>query len=101
MRKFYFFLLKKEPEVENMIIIRCHQKSFIFLAQHVAIFEQDLCQLIKELKEFIFPDIYDGIDYEKVEPYRLMVQAHFPYVRSDVEISRFCLWLQFPVCYMQ
>ncbi|CAF3956624.1 unnamed protein product [Rotaria sp. Silwood1] len=61
--------------------------------QHVAIFEQDLCQLTENLKEFTFLDIYGKIDYEKVEPYRLMVQARFPNSRIDVEISRFCLWL--------
>ncbi|CAF3553227.1 unnamed protein product [Rotaria sp. Silwood1] len=61
--------------------------------QHVAIFEQDLCQLTENLKEFTFLDIYGKIDYEKVEPYRLMVQARFPNSRIDVEISRFRLWL--------
>ncbi|CAF5154106.1 unnamed protein product, partial [Rotaria sp. Silwood1] len=39
------------------------------IAQHVVIFEQDICQLIKELKEFTFLDIYGKLDYEKVEPY--------------------------------
>ncbi|CAF4094597.1 unnamed protein product, partial [Rotaria sp. Silwood1] len=39
------------------------------IAQHVVILEQDICQLIKELKEFTFLDIYGKIGYEKVEPY--------------------------------
>ncbi|CAF2091807.1 unnamed protein product [Rotaria magnacalcarata] len=63
------------------------------IAQNAAIFEQDLCQLITELKEFTFLDIYGDIHYEKVETYREMVQARFPHSRVDVEISRFCLWL--------
>jgi hypothetical protein len=67
---------------------------YIFiLAQHVAIFEQDLCQLVEELKEFTFLDIYGEIHSEKVEPYRLMAQARFPNSRIDVETSRFRLWL--------
>ncbi|CAM4840050.1 unnamed protein product [Rotaria magnacalcarata] len=61
--------------------------------QNAAIFEQDLRQLITELKEFTFLDIYGDIHYEKVETYREMVQARFPHSRVDVEISRFCLWL--------
>ncbi|CAF3887456.1 unnamed protein product [Rotaria sordida] len=61
--------------------------------QHVVVFEQDLYQLVKKLKEFIFLDIYGEIHYEKVEPYRLMVQASFPNSRIDIGISRFRLWL--------
>ncbi|CAF3190305.1 unnamed protein product [Rotaria sp. Silwood2] len=61
--------------------------------QHVNVFEQDLCELVKNLKEFTFLDICGKIHYEKVEPYRLMVQARFPNSRIDVEISRFRLWL--------
>ncbi|CAF4604129.1 unnamed protein product [Rotaria sp. Silwood2] len=63
------------------------------IAQHVTIFEQDLSQLVKNLKEFTFLDIFGNIHYEKVEPYRLMAQALFPHSRVDVEISRFRLWL--------
>ncbi|CAF1457119.1 unnamed protein product [Rotaria sordida] len=63
------------------------------IAQHVDVFEQDLCELVKNLKEFTFLDICGKIHYEKVEPYRLMVQARFPNSRIDVEISRFRLWL--------
>ncbi|CAF1390118.1 unnamed protein product, partial [Rotaria sordida] len=61
--------------------------------RHVIVFEQDLCQLIKELKEFTFLDIYGEIHYEKVKAYRSMVQTRFPHSRVDVEISRFRLWL--------
>ncbi|CAF4608452.1 unnamed protein product, partial [Rotaria sp. Silwood2] len=61
--------------------------------QHVVVFGQDLCQLIDKLKDFTLLDIYGEIHYNKVEPYRLMVQARFPHSRVDVEISRFRLWL--------
>ncbi|CAF3637520.1 unnamed protein product [Rotaria socialis] len=63
------------------------------IAQHVTIFEEDLSQLVKNLKEFTFLDIFGKIYYKKVEPYRLMAQALFPHSRVDVEISRFRLWL--------
>ncbi len=59
----------------------------------MTIFEQNLYQLIEKLKEFTFLDIYGEIDYEKVEPYRLMVQARFPNSRIHIEMSRFRLWL--------
>ncbi|CAF4462038.1 unnamed protein product, partial [Rotaria sp. Silwood2] len=61
--------------------------------QHVTVFEQDLSQLVKELKEFTFLTIYGEIHYEKVEAYRSMVQARFPHSRVNVEMSRFRLWL--------
>ncbi|CAF3333006.1 unnamed protein product [Rotaria sp. Silwood1] len=48
------------------------------IAQHVIVFEQDLCQLIDKLKDLTFLDIYGKTHYKKVEPYRLMVQARFP-----------------------
>ena len=60
--------------------------------QHVAIFEEDLCQLIKQMKELVFLDIHGEIHKEKVEPYRSMVQRLFPYNRIDIEIFRFRLW---------
>ncbi|CAF1019430.1 unnamed protein product [Rotaria sordida] len=63
------------------------------IAQHVIIFEQDLCQLIDKLRDFTFLDIYGKIHYKKVEPYRLMVQARFPDSRVNVDVSRFRLWL--------
>ncbi|CAF4057748.1 unnamed protein product, partial [Rotaria sp. Silwood2] len=63
------------------------------IAQHVTIFEQDLSQLVKNLKEFTFLDIFGEIHYEKVEPYRLMAESLFPHSRVDVEISRFRLWI--------
>ncbi|CAF3843557.1 unnamed protein product [Rotaria sordida] len=63
------------------------------IAQHMAVFEQDLCQLVEKLKEFTFLDIYDEIHYEKVEVYRSMLQVRFPHSRIDVKISRFRLWL--------
>ncbi|CAF1405832.1 unnamed protein product [Rotaria sordida] len=63
------------------------------IAQHVIVFEQDLCQLVEKLKEFTFLDIYGEIHKEKVEPYRLMAQTRFPNSRINVEVSRFRLWL--------
>ncbi|CAF3897300.1 unnamed protein product [Rotaria magnacalcarata] len=60
---------------------------------HVSVFEQDLSQLVDQLKEFIFLDIRGVISCEKVESYRLMVQTRFPNSRIDVHRSRFRLWL--------
>ena len=67
--------------------------SSFFLAQHATVFEQDLCQLVEKLKQFTFLDIYGKIHREKVEVYRSMAQVRFPHSRTDVEISRFRLWL--------
>ncbi|CAF2141484.1 unnamed protein product [Rotaria magnacalcarata] len=63
------------------------------IAQHVAVFEQDLCQLVEKLKELTSLDIYGEIHIEKVEPYRLMAQTRFPNSRINVEVSKFRLWL--------
>jgi hypothetical protein len=68
-------------------------KIILFLVQHVTVFEQDLCQLVMNLKEFIFLDIYGGIPLEKVQAYRSMAQTRFSKSRIDVELSRFRLWL--------
>ncbi|CAF4256923.1 unnamed protein product, partial [Rotaria sordida] len=46
--------------------------------EHIKIFEQDLSQLVEQLKQFVFLDIYGEIFQEKVEPYRLMIQSRFP-----------------------
>ncbi|CAF1537470.1 unnamed protein product [Rotaria magnacalcarata] len=59
---------------------------------HVSIFEENLSQLVEQLKEFVFLDIRGAIPTEKVEPYRLMAQTHFPNSRIDVHRSRFRLW---------
>ncbi|CAF1618069.1 unnamed protein product [Rotaria magnacalcarata] len=61
--------------------------------EHVIVFEQDLCQLVEQLKEFVYLDIYGKIDYEKLEPYHLMVQKRFPNSRIYIQISRFSLWI--------
>ncbi|UJR17912.1 hypothetical protein I4U23_004811 [Adineta vaga] len=53
------------------------------IAQQVIVFEQDLCQLVDKLKDLTFLDIYGEIHYEKVEPYRLTVQARFPHIAND------------------
>ncbi|CAF3853145.1 unnamed protein product, partial [Rotaria sp. Silwood1] len=61
--------------------------------QHAAIFEQDLCQLVKKLKQLVYLNIYGKIPYKKVEPYRLMAQNRFPNSRIDAHVSRFRLWM--------
>ncbi|CAF4304359.1 unnamed protein product [Rotaria sp. Silwood2] len=60
---------------------------------HATVFEQDLSQLVEQLKEFIFLDIRGIIPCEKVEPYRLMAQTRFPNSRIDVQLTRFRLWI--------
>ncbi|CAF3843737.1 unnamed protein product, partial [Rotaria sp. Silwood1] len=62
------------------------------IAEHVFIFEYDLSQLIQQLKQFTFLDIYGQIDRQKIEPYRSMIQRRFPNSRVDIQIRRFCLW---------
>jgi len=69
------------------------KNAFSLLGKHVNIFEQDLCQLIEQLKKIVFLDIHGEIDEAKVEPYRSMVQRRFPNSQTDVEILRFRLWL--------
>ncbi|CAF2694153.1 unnamed protein product [Rotaria sp. Silwood2] len=61
--------------------------------QHAIVFQDDLSQLIKQLKHFVFLDIYGLISFKRVKSYRLMVQTRFPNSRSDVQISRFRLWV--------
>ncbi|CAF3559599.1 unnamed protein product, partial [Rotaria sp. Silwood2] len=63
------------------------------IAQHVNVFEQDLCQLIGQLKQFVFLDIRGETDPGKVKPYRSMVQRCFPHSKIDVELKRFRLWI--------
>ncbi|CAF1595876.1 unnamed protein product [Rotaria magnacalcarata] len=63
------------------------------IAQHTAMFEQDLCQLVEQLEEFNFLDIYGRTYDKKVQPYHLMAQTRFPNSRIYVDTSRFRLWL--------
>ncbi|CAF4062873.1 unnamed protein product, partial [Rotaria sordida] len=42
------------------------------IAQQVTVFEQDLCQLVEQLKYFVFLDIYGVISYEKAQAYHSM-----------------------------
>ncbi|CAF0998932.1 unnamed protein product [Rotaria sordida] len=63
------------------------------ITQHVNIFEQDLCQLVEQLKQFVFLDIHGKIDPGKLEPYRSMIQKCFPCSIIDIELSRFRLWI--------
>ncbi len=66
---------------------------FVFLGEHVNIFERDLGEFVEQMKELVFLDIHGEIHVEKVQPYRSMVQRSFPHSRNNVEISRFRLWL--------
>ncbi|CAF1299149.1 unnamed protein product [Rotaria sordida] len=61
--------------------------------EHVVVFEQDLSQLFEQLKQLVYLDIHGDTSSEKIEPYRLMVQARFPNSRIDIQISRFRLWM--------
>ncbi len=61
--------------------------------QHVAVFEQNLCQLVENLTEFVFLDIYGDTYPEKIEPYRSMVKRRFPNSRLHIETSKFRLWI--------
>ncbi|CAF4748963.1 unnamed protein product, partial [Rotaria magnacalcarata] len=63
------------------------------IKKHAIIFEEDLCELVEQMKDLIFLDIHGEIHEEKVEPYRSMVQALFLYNRSDIGMFRFRLWL--------
>jgi hypothetical protein len=45
------------------------------------------------MKELVFLDIHGEIHQEKLESYRFMVQSLFPFTQSDVQMSRFRLWL--------
>ncbi|CAF1270449.1 unnamed protein product [Rotaria sordida] len=63
------------------------------ITEHVNVFECDLCQLVEQLKQLVYLDIYGSTASEKVEPYRLMVQNRFPNSRIDIQISRFRLWM--------
>lgn len=63
--------------------------EFSFLVQRVAIFEQNLCQLVKELKEFTFLIIYGEIHNEKIEAYRSMVQVRFSHIEDNFHKSNY------------
>jgi len=57
--------------------------------------EEDLCQLTEHLKQFVYLDIHEQINPEKVEVSRLMVQKRFPNPNSyfSIEIARFHRWI--------
>jgi len=63
------------------------------LVQHVRVFEEDLCELVGQLKGLVYLNIYGKISYKKVELYRLMVQNRFPNSHSNIQTSRFRLWI--------
>lgn len=72
-----------------------------FLAEHVTAFKQDLSQLVDNLNEFTYLEIFGNIYYEKVEAYRLMAQTLFPHSRVDVEVTKFRLWLWIFVFFLE
>ncbi|CAM4786287.1 unnamed protein product [Rotaria magnacalcarata] len=61
--------------------------------QHAARFEQDLCELVEQLKQLVYLDIHGEINDEKLESYRLMVQKRFSDAHFSIEKSRFRLWI--------
>ncbi|CAF1555577.1 unnamed protein product, partial [Rotaria sordida] len=67
--------------------------NYCYLDEHVIVFEKDLCQLVEQLKEFVYLDIYGRIGPEKVKLYHSMVQKRFPNSRIYIQISRFSLWI--------
>ncbi|CAF3666934.1 unnamed protein product [Rotaria sp. Silwood1] len=69
------------------------EQIFLSIAQHVNVFEHDLCQLVEQLKQLACLDIYGKTAREKVECYRLMVENRFPNSRIDIQMSRFRLWM--------
>ncbi|CAF1208742.1 unnamed protein product [Rotaria sordida] len=68
-------------------------RTFESIVQHVNIFEQDLCQLVEQLKQLLFLDIYGLIENEKVEAYRIMIQKRFCTSKFILERTRFRLWI--------
>ncbi|CAF2662863.1 unnamed protein product [Rotaria sp. Silwood2] len=66
--------------------------DLVRIVEHVSIFENDLSQLIQQLKRFAFLDISGRIGRQKIEPYRSMVQKRFPNSQFDITIIRFPLW---------
>ncbi|CAF4049853.1 unnamed protein product [Rotaria sordida] len=68
-------------------------RTFQSIVDHVVVFEQNLCELVQNLKELVFIDIYGRIHSEKIEPFRSMVKRRFPNSRLHIEISKFRLWI--------
>lgn len=63
----------------------------IFLAEHTNSFEEDLCQLVKQLVRFNFLDIHGHSCTSKIEFYRAMVKRQFPHSIFFVDQFRFRL----------
>ena len=83
----YSNILLKEKKNEFIII------KFLLLDEHRNIFEQDLSQLVEQLKQFVFLDIYGQISERKLQSYYSMIQSRFPNSQFDIQISRFRLWI--------
>ena len=65
----------------------------VYVAQHVALFEQDLCQLFEQLTALVFLDIYGRISEEKAEQYRRMIGTRLPASLCVITTYRFRLWV--------
>lgn len=76
-----------------MELIHTEKMKSICLDRHGTIFEQDLVQLVEQLKQFVFLDIYAEIDDEKVECYHHMIQERFPNSYFSIDESRFRFWI--------
>ncbi|CAF3338389.1 unnamed protein product, partial [Rotaria sp. Silwood2] len=90
--------IRPEYETERMCQIYSGRwieslRTFQSIVDHVAVFEQNLCQLVQNLKELVFIDIYGRIHPEKIEPFRSMVKSRFPNSRLHIEMSKFRLWI--------
>lgn len=63
------------------------------LDEYTTVFEEDLSQLVQNLKDFVYLDICGQINEQKLESYRLMVERHFPHAYFWIEKTRFRLWI--------
>ena len=57
------------------------------------VFEEDLSQLLQNLKHFVFLDIFGEINEQKLENYRLMVARRFPHAYFSIDVGRFRFWI--------
>ena len=68
-------------------------KFAFHLDEYTTVFEEDLSQLVQNLKHFVYLDIYGQINEQKLESYRLMVERRFPHAYFSIEITRFRFWI--------
>ena len=63
------------------------------LDEYTTVFEEDLSQLVQNLKNFVYLDIFGKINEEKLANYRIMVARRFPDAYFSIERSRFRFWI--------